>query len=70
MCIAVPQKLKSVLGEVRDIIVLPSHLFEQFEEVEPTTGVDGSDWPVDFAVLEPRSTDWITSCQQCREFIS
>lgn len=70
MCIAIPKELKSVLGEVCDIIVLPSHLFQQLEEMEPTTGVNGSDWPVDFTVLEPRSTDWITLCQQWRELVS
>jgi len=43
ICIAISQKLKSVLGLIRNIVVLPSHLFQEFEEVEPTPGVDGSD---------------------------
>lgn len=56
MRISIPQKLESVLRKVTKFVILPSHLLEQFEEMEPTARIDRRDRPMDLAIFEPGST--------------
>lgn len=56
MRISIPQKLKPVLRKVTEFVILPSHLLEQFEEMEPTARINRRDRPMDLAIFEPGST--------------